>query len=242
MYSKLYFSIQYYYTLYFKSYQVFFAIFFEFCRFFRYYDNFRAQKTEILTITAACDIIFIEIIFDKENIFMNQTQKDIIERRSCRRFRPDAVAKESIERIIQAGLFAASGRGRQCPIIVAVTDKETRDRLSRVNAEIMSSVGDPFYGAPAVLVVLAPKDVPTHVYDGSLVMGNLMLAAHTEGLGSCWIHRARETFEREEWKSWLAELGVEGEYEGIGNCVVGYVDGDYPAVIPRKDGRVFLVE
>ena len=91
---------------------MFFAIFFEFCRFFRYYDNFRAQKTEILTITAACDIIFIEIIFDKENIFMNQTQKDIIERRSCRRFRPDAVAKESIERIIQAGLFAASGRGR----------------------------------------------------------------------------------------------------------------------------------
>ena len=173
---------------------------------------------------------------------MNQTQKDIIERRSCRRFRPDAVAKESIERIIQAGLFAASGRGRQCPIIVAVTDKETRDCLSRVNAEIMGSSGDPFYGAPAVLVVFAPKDVPTHVYDGSLVMGNLMLAAHTDGLGSCWIHRARETFEREEWKSWLAELGVEGEYEGIGNCVVGYVDGDYPAVIPRKDGRVFLVE
>ncbi len=173
---------------------------------------------------------------------MNETMKNMITRRSIRHFRPDMIPREVLDRIIEAGVFAASGRGKQSPIVVAVTDKETRDRISRVNAEIKGATNDPFFGAPVILIVLAPKDIPTYVYDGSLVMGNLMLAAHAEGVGSCWIHRARETFELKEWKEWLSGLGIEGDYEGIGHCALGYVDGNYPDVIPRREGRVFFVD
>ena len=131
---------------------------------------------------------------------------------------------------------------RQGPIIVAVTDRALRDRLSAMNAEVIGDPGrDPFYGAPVVLVVLAPRDQANRVYDGSLVMGNLMLAAHALGLGSCWIHRAREEFDTPEGKAILAELGVEGDYEGIGHCILGY-PADVPAAKPRNDGRVFYAE
>ena len=100
---------------------------------------------------------------------------------------------------------------------------------------------DPFYNAPCVLVVLADKNVFTYSYDGPLVMENMMLAAHALGLGACWIHRAKETFEQPEWQTFLKKLGIEGEYEGIGNCVIGYPDGDVPAVKPRKENRVYYV-
>ena len=132
--------------------------------------------------------------------------------------------------------------GRQSPIIIAVTDRAVRDELSAINARIMGREGaDPFYGAPAVLVVLADKSVPTHVYDGSLVMGNLMAAAHALGLGSCWIHRAKETFELPEGRALLKKLGIEGEYEGIGNCIVGYADEEREAK-PRKQNYVYRVK
>ena len=172
---------------------------------------------------------------------MNEIIQALKERRSIRKYKPDMIPAEVIERIAEAGTYAATGMNRQSPIIIAVTDKEVRDRLAKVNAEIIGASIDLFYNAPVVLVVLAKKEIPTYVYDGSLVMGNLMLAAHAEGLGSCWIHRAKETFEKDEWKEWLASVGVEGEYEGIGNCVVGYIDGEYPADIPRQQGRVFYV-
>ena len=173
---------------------------------------------------------------------MNEILNAIHTRRSVRAFKAELPKESDIDAVITAGIEAASGRNYQSPIIVAVTDKATRDKLAKVNAEIMEREGDPFYGAPVALVVLADKSRPTHVYDGSLVMGNLMLAAHSLGLGSCWIHRARETFEMDEWKSWLASLGVEGEYEGIGICALGYIDGEYPAERPRNDGRVFFVK
>ena len=164
-------------------------------------------------------------------------------RRSIRKFKPSLPEKADLDQIIEAGLYAASGMGRQAPIIVAVTNKELRDKLSAQNAKIMGKEGiDPFYGAPAVLIVLADKSVPTHVYDGSLVMGNMMLAAYTLGLGSCWIHRAKEEFESEEGKELLKALGVEGDYEGIGHCVVGYIDGEEPEAKERKAGRVYWVE
>ena len=151
--------------------------------------------------------------------------------------------KEILEQIITAGTYAASGMNKQTSIIVAVTNKEIRDKLSRANAEVMRNPDtDPFYGAPVVLVVLAGKEAGTYVYDGSLVMGNLMLAAHDLGIGSCWIHRAKEVFEQPEWRAWLKSLGIEGEYEGIGNCVLGYVEGEYPADKPRRDERVYYVE
>ena len=125
-----------------------------------------------------------------------------------------------------------------------MTNKELRDRLSEMNRKIggWDEGFDPFYGAPVVLVVLAEKDWPTHVYDGSLVMGNLMLAAHTEGIGSCWIHRAKEEFESEEGKQILSDLGVTGEYEGIGHCILGYPDEEIEEAKPRKDDYVFWVE
>ena len=157
-------------------------------------------------------------------------------------FKKDMIPKEVLERIIEAGTYAPTGRNFQSPVILAITNKEVRDRLSRVNASVMGMDGDPFYGAPVVLVVLADKSVITHIYDGSLVMGNLMLAAHSEGVGSCWIHRAKEEFELPEWKDLLKSLGVEGEYEGIGHCILGYPEGEIPPVKPRKSNYVFWVE
>ncbi len=172
---------------------------------------------------------------------MSEVLEKMQTRRSIRRFKSDMLPKDIIEKIVEAGTFAASGMNLQTPVIVAVTNKEIRDKMSQANAKVMGSDNDPFYGAPVVLVVLAEKK-GTYVYDGSLVMGNLMLAAHELGIGSCWIHRAKEVFEQEEWKEWLKSLGLNGEYEGIGNCVLGYVDGEYPGVLPRKENRVYFVE
>lgn len=173
---------------------------------------------------------------------MSETLQAIKARRSCRNYKPDAVPEELLEQILEAGTYAATGRGRQSPIILAVTDKELRDKLSAMNAKIMGSDSDPFYGAPVVLVVLADKAMPTYLYDGSLVMGNLMLAAADLGLGSCWIHRAKEEFESEEGKAILRSLGIEGDYEGIGHCVVGYPDGGIREAAPRKDSYVYWVK
>ena len=163
-------------------------------------------------------------------------------RRSTRKYKSDPVPQELLDKIIEAGLYAPSGMGRQATIILAVTDKAMRDKLSAMNARIMGTDSDPFYGAPAVLVVLAKKDCPTGVYDGSLVMQNLMLAAHELGLGSCWIHRAKEEFELPEGKEILKSLGIDEAYEGIGHCIVGYADGDTPAPAERKENRVFYIK
>ena len=168
---------------------------------------------------------------------MNDIIKAMRDRRSVRAYKEDGVPRELIEQVVEAGLWAASGMGKQSPIILAITDRALRDTLAAANAKVMGVDTDPFYGAPVVLVVLAPRDVPTHVYDGSLVMGNLMLAASTVGLGSCWIHRAKETFELPEFQQVLSELGVDGDYEGIGNCILGW-PAEEPEPKPRRDGRV----
>lgn len=175
---------------------------------------------------------------------MNEIIKAMKERRSIRKFRPEMPAKKELEQIIEAGLYAANAMGKQAVITVAVTDKEVRDRLSAANCKIggWKEGFDPFYGAPAVLIVLADKEWANRVYDGSLVMGNMMLAAHSLGLGSIWIHRAKEEFETEEWQKLLSDIGVEGKWEGIGHCAVGYIDGEMPKAAERKDGRVFWVE
>lgn len=175
---------------------------------------------------------------------MNESVNKMITRRSVRKFKSDMIPKEIIDEIVTAGTYAASGRNMQSPIIIAVTNKELRDKISKVNAEIMGKSGDfdPFYNAPVILIVLADKSVPTYLYDGSLVMGNLMLAAHELGVGSCWIHRAKEFFEREEGKDLLKSLGIEGDYEGIGNCALGYADGEYPPTHLRRENRVFYID
>ena len=171
---------------------------------------------------------------------MNEIIQNMITRRSIKKYKPDPVPREMLDQILKAGTYAACGMGRQSPIIIAVTDKTVRDELSALNAKIMGASGDPFYGAPAVLIVLADKSIPTHVYDGSLVMGNLMNAAHALGLGNCWIHRAKETFELPEGKALLNKLGITGDYEGIGNCIVGY-PAEKKEAKPRKENYIYYI-
>ena len=197
--------------------------------------------------------------------------KDLLElmktRRSVRKYKPDMIPQDVLDRIILAGTYSATGRNLQSPIIIAVTNKEMRDKISEMNRKIggwaegfdpfygapvilivladkscPTYIYDPFYGAPAMIIVLAKKDWPNRVYDGSLVMGNLMLAAHNEGVGSCWIHRAKEEFESEEGKEILRSLGIEGEYEGIGHCALGYTEGEYPEGHERKDNWVYYIK
>ena len=172
----------------------------------------------------------------------NQVLENMKTRRSIRKYKPDMVPKEIIEKIAEAGTYAATGMGKQSPIIIAVTNKELRDRLSKMNAQVMGSNSDPFYGAPVVLIVLANKNYGTYVYDGSLVMGNLMLAAHELGIASCWIHRAEEEFESQEGKQILKDLGITGDYEGIGHCILGYADCEEPTAAPRKENYVIFAE
>ncbi len=172
---------------------------------------------------------------------MNETLKVLETRRSCRNFKPDMVKDEDLKAIIKAGTYAATGMGKQSPLIIAVTSKELRDEISEENRKIggWGEGFDPFYGAPVILIVLANKDVPTHVYDGSLVMGNLMNAAESLGIASIWIHRAKEEFESEFGKNLLAKLGIEGDYEGIGHCALGYAAEPSKDPAPRKDNYVY---
>lgn len=171
---------------------------------------------------------------------MTQTLSDLKTRRSVRKYKPDPVPRSLLDQVAEAGTYAPTGMNLQTPVIVAVTNPDMVRRLSQMNAAVMNGKGDPFYGAPAVLVVLAERR-GTYLYDGSLVMGNLLNAAHAAGLGSCWIHRAREVFDTDEGKSLLRQWGLEGDYEGIGNCILGYADEE-PAARPRKDGYVIHVD
>ena len=176
---------------------------------------------------------------------MNETLKVLESRRSCRKFKSEMLREEDLNAIIRAGTFAPTGMNKQTPIIIAVTNKELRDKISEENRKIggWNEGFDPFYGAPVVLVVLAKKDVATRVYDGSLVMANMMIAAHSLGLGSCWIHRAKEMFETEEGKQILRDMGVTEEYEGIGNCIVGYAaENACKPQVERKADYVRWVE
>lgn len=170
---------------------------------------------------------------------MNETIKNLIERRSCRKYKSEQIKDEELNLILKAGEYAPSGMGMQSPKMVVLQNKSMIERLSKLNAKIMNRDVDPFYGTPTVIVVLADKTKMTYIEDASLVLGNLMNAAHSLGIGSCWIHRAKEEFETEEGKEILRSLGIDGNYEGIGHCIVGYVDGEYPTDVPRKSGRVF---
>ncbi len=174
---------------------------------------------------------------------MSETLKVLETRRSCRAFKPELIEEEKLQAIIKAGTYAATGMGKQSPIIIAVTNKELRDKLSVMNAKFMGKDEsfDPFYGAQELLIVLANKAMPTYLYDGSLVMGNLMNAAADLGVDSCWIHRAKEEFETPEGKELLKSLGIEGDYEGIGHLVVGYAAAPIKEAAPRKENYVYYI-
>lgn len=169
----------------------------------------------------------------------------IKERRSIKKYQPDKmVSDELINKVIEAGLYAASGRGKQSPVIIAVTNKEFRDKIAKENAKIggFQEGFDPFYAAPVILIVIASTENNTAVYDGSLVLGNMMLMAHELELGSCWIHRAKEEFESDFGKEILKELGIEGDYVGVGHLALGYADMELPPIPPRKENRVHYIK
>ena len=172
---------------------------------------------------------------------MAETLTTLKTRRSCRAYKPELIEEEKLNAILEAGTYAATGMGKQSPIILAVTDRALRDRLSKMNAAVMGVDMDPFYGAPEVVIVLANKEIPTYLYDGSLVMGNMMNAAADLGVASCWIHRSKEEFESEEGKAILKDLGIEGNYEGIGHLILGYAAKPENAPAPRKAGYIYRV-
>lgn len=166
--------------------------------------------------------------------------EDLLTRRSVRKYTDRQVEDEKLDKVLTAGLYAPTGMNNQAPVMVAVRDKATRDRLSRMNAAVMGASGDPFYGAPCVIVVLSDPERMTWVEDGSLVLGNLMNAAHSLGLGSCWIHRAKECFDTPEGKALLRAWGVPENYRGVGNCILGYA-AEEPEAKPRKSGRIIKI-
>lgn len=166
--------------------------------------------------------------------------EDLLTRRSVRKYTDRQVEEEKLDKVLTAGLYAPTGMNNQAPVMVAVRDKATRDKLSRMNAAVMGASGDPFYGAPCVIVVLSDPERMTWVEDGSLVLGNLMNAAHSLGLGSCWIHRAKECFDTPEGKALLRAWGVPENYRGVGNCILGYA-AEEPEAKPRKSGRIIKI-
>ena len=166
--------------------------------------------------------------------------EDLLTRRSVRKYSDRPVEDEKLDKVLTAGLYAPTGMNNQAPVMVAVRDKATRDKLSRMNAAVMGASGDPFYGAPCVIVVLSDPERMTWVEDGSLVLGNLMNAAHSLGLGSCWIHRAKECFDTPEGKALLRAWGVPESYRGVGNCILGYA-AEEPEAKPRKSGRIIKI-
>ena len=172
---------------------------------------------------------------------MNEVLNCLKERRSIRKYKNEQIKDEELNQILEAGTYAATGMGMQSPIMVVVQDAETISALSKMNAAVMGAASDPFYGAPTVIIVFADRSRPTYVQDGSLVMGNLMNAAYSIGVDSCWIHRAKEVFNSEEGKALLTKWGIEGDYEGIGHCILGYRDCELPQAKPRKDNYIYRV-
>ena len=173
---------------------------------------------------------------------MNQVIEAMLHRRSCRSYKPEQVREDALQEILLAGTYAASGMGRQSGKIVVVQDKDTIEQLRAMNAAVMGNPNsDPFYGAPTVCVVLADPDVSTWQEDGSLILGNLMLAASTLGVASCWIHRAQQEFDSPEGKALLEKWGIPTRYRGVGHCILGYAAADLPAAKPRKADYILRV-
>ena len=202
----------------------------------------KVSASESPEVTGITDIACQPEEDGEEVLSIGAVQQAIYARRSTRSYKPDMLPKETLDRILTAGTYAATGMNQQSPVILAVTNKDMRDKLSAMNAKILGKDDDPFYGAPVVLVVLADKTMPTYIYDGSLVIGNMMLAAEELGVASCWVHRAKEEFESAEGKEILTSLGIEGNYEGIGHLILGYAEGEQAPAAPRKDDYIYYVE
>ncbi len=173
---------------------------------------------------------------------MNETIKNLIERRSCRKYKDEQIKDEELALILKAGEYAPTGMGLQSPKMIVLQNKEIIQKLSKINAKVMGKDIDPFYSAPTVIIVLADKTKHTYIEDGSLVLGNLMNAAHSLGIGSCWINRAKEEFETVEGKELLKEWNVSEDYVGIGHCILGYPSGTLLEPKPRKDDYITIIK
>jgi nitroreductase len=171
----------------------------------------------------------------------NATLDTLLTRRSVRSFKPEQISDAELDAVLEAGMYAPSGANQQAALIVAVQDEATKAAISRMNATVMGSTSDPYYGAPTVILVLADTTKVTPVEDGALALGNMLNAAHSLGLGAVWIHRVRQMFETDEGKALLAEWGADGDYVGVGSCALGYPAGDAPQPAERKDGRMVKV-
>ncbi len=174
----------------------------------------------------------------------NSVIENMLARRSVRSFDPERmIPDEDLNLIAKAGIWAPSGKNRQATVVLVIKDKRLLKSLSELNCRIggWDSGFDPFYGAPAVMAVLSKKGIHTAVCDGSVVLENIMLAAKSLGIGSCWIHRAREEFETPLGKEILKRAGLEGEWEGIGHAALGYAKDPSPKARPRLPGRVITL-
>lgn len=162
-------------------------------------------------------------------------------RRSIRSYRPDMITEQELDAILEAGTFAPSGKGMQSSQIVVVQNKDVIQQLVRMNQEVLGGSNDPYYGAPMIVLVFAQKDNPNHIQDASLVLGNMMNAAHALGVGTCWINRERQMFESEEGKQLMASWGVEEGSEGVGALSMGYPNQSVEAK-PRKSNYIIKVK
>ena len=162
-------------------------------------------------------------------------------RRSCRSYKPDQITDEQLNVVLEAGTYAPTSRGLQSPFIVAVQNDALKERLAKMNAEVMGVTTNPYYDAPTYVLVFVPEDAPNGVQDASLVLENMMLVAHAQGLGSCWIHREREMFATEEGKELMRQWGLPEGLIGIGALSVGYPDGEPSPAKPRKEGYARVV-
>ena len=171
---------------------------------------------------------------------MNEAIKNLLNRRSIRKFKPEQIKDDELNAVLEAGKYAPSGANQQSALFIVVQNKEMREKITKLNAAVLGKDIDPYYGAPTVIIVFADKTKVTPVEDGSLALGNMFNAAYSLGLGSCWVHRTKQMFEREEGKVLLKKWGVEGDYIGVGSCALGYPDGEHPKPAPRKENFVVL--
>ncbi len=168
----------------------------------------------------------------------NETLECLKTRRSIRKYQEKQVEEEQLQAILEAATYAPTGAGKQSPVIVVIQDPETIKKISKMNAAVAGMENmDPFYGAPTVAIVLADHTaIPTWQEDAALVAGNLLNAAHSVGVDSCYIFRAKEVFSSEEGLALLKEWGLNENYIGVANCILGYRDCEMPEPAPRKDG------
>ena len=167
---------------------------------------------------------------------------DIIRtRRSCRSYKQQQITDEQLNAVLEAGTYAPTSRGLQSPFIVAIQNKDLLKQLAEMNAEVMGATTNPYYDAPTYILVFVPDGFANGVYDAALVLENMMLAAHAQGLGSCWIHREREMFATEEGKELMKQWGLPDGLIGIGALALGYPEGEPAPAKPRKDGYTRVI-